>query len=165
MLSVSIILLSLEVVAVWQVMILGIPCHVDLANKLCLPKLGFSYIISHEICTRFCCGLSSCFGHSCNLYTHILQKILHWHWAIVWKICANSISTRHYHIEVETKWLPFSRRHFQMHFHEWKCMNLTEIVRLNWNLFLSCKLTIFHHWLRFGLVSTRRQSIIWTNNG
>ena len=28
-----------------------------------------------------------------------------------------------YHIEAETKWPPFSRRHFQMHFLEWKCMN------------------------------------------
>ena len=26
------------------------------------------------------------------------------------------------HIEVETKWLPFSRPHFQMHFLEWKCV-------------------------------------------
>ena len=25
--------------------------------------------------------------------------------------------------EAETKWLPFSRRHFQMHFLGWKCMN------------------------------------------
>ena len=28
-----------------------------------------------------------------------------------------------YHIEAETKWTPFSRRHFQMDFLEWKCMN------------------------------------------
>ena len=27
------------------------------------------------------------------------------------------------HIEAETKWSPFFRRHFQMHFREWKCMN------------------------------------------
>ena len=27
------------------------------------------------------------------------------------------------HIEADTKWPPFSRRHFQMHFLEWKCMN------------------------------------------
>ena len=25
------------------------------------------------------------------------------------------------HIETETKWLPFSRRYFQLHFLEWKC--------------------------------------------
>ena len=29
-----------------------------------------------------------------------------------------------YHIEAETKWPPFSRRHFEMHFREWKCMNV-----------------------------------------
>ena len=28
-----------------------------------------------------------------------------------------------YQIEAETRWLPFSRRHFQMHFLEWKYMN------------------------------------------
>ena len=28
------------------------------------------------------------------------------------------------HIEAETKWTPFCRWHFQMHFLEWKCMNL-----------------------------------------
>ena len=27
------------------------------------------------------------------------------------------------HNEAETKWLPFHRRHFQMHFLEWKCLN------------------------------------------
>ena len=26
-------------------------------------------------------------------------------------------------IEAKTKWLPFSRQHFQIHFLEWKCMN------------------------------------------
>ena len=28
-----------------------------------------------------------------------------------------------YHIETETKWPPFRRRHFQMHFLEWKLLN------------------------------------------
>ena len=28
-----------------------------------------------------------------------------------------------WHIEAETKWPPFSRRHFQIHFREWKCIN------------------------------------------
>ena len=27
------------------------------------------------------------------------------------------------HIEAETKWLPFSSQHFQMHFLQWKCIN------------------------------------------
>ena len=26
-------------------------------------------------------------------------------------------------IEAETKWTPFRRRYFKMHFHEWKCFN------------------------------------------
>ena len=85
MLSVSTILLSLEVVAVWQVMILGILCRVKLTKELCLPKLGLvlatlypmKYAHSFDL---FCCGLSLCFVESCNLYTHILQEIRHWHW-------------------------------------------------------------------------------------
>ena len=28
------------------------------------------------------------------------------------------------HIEAETRWPTFSRRHFQMHFLEWKCINI-----------------------------------------
>ena len=27
------------------------------------------------------------------------------------------------HIEAETKWTPFRRRHFQIHFRKWKCYN------------------------------------------
>ena len=33
----------------------------------------------------------------------------------------------HYHFEAETKLPPFRRRHFQMHFREWKCMNFTSL--------------------------------------
>ena len=29
-----------------------------------------------------------------------------------------------WHIEAETKWLPFRRQHFQIHFHKRKCLNL-----------------------------------------
>ena len=50
-----------------------------------------------------------------------------------------------YHIEAETKWSPFRRRHFEMHFSEWKCINFdrdfTDIVP-------RVQLTIFHHWFR-----------------
>ena len=43
------------------------------------------------------------------------------------------------HIEAETRWPPFSRRHFQMHFLEWK---------FQWSLFPMVQLTIFQHWFR-----------------
>ena len=33
------------------------------------------------------------------------------------------VTPSHYHIEAETKWTPFSRRHFEVHFLEWKCLN------------------------------------------
>ena len=31
-----------------------------------------------------------------------------------WRLC--------WHIEAATKWTPFRRRHFQVHFHKWKCL-------------------------------------------
>ena len=41
------------------------------------------------------------------------------------------LTLRCYHIEAETKWPTFSRRHFQMHFLQWKYLNfeynLTEV--------------------------------------
>ena len=38
-------------------------------------------------------------------------------------LCPLNKSEAYKHIEAETKWTPFSRRHFQVHFCEWKCMN------------------------------------------
>ena len=59
-----------------------------------------------------------------NCFCHVLCKVLivmympccHKSWA--WKINVNFK-----HIEAETKWKPFRRQHFQMHFLEWKCLN------------------------------------------
>ena len=42
----------------------------------------------------------------------------------IWIYFCHKHVDRNYHIEAETKWTPFSRRHFQMHFLVWKCMNL-----------------------------------------
>ena len=54
-----------------------------------------------------------------------------------------------WHIETETKWPPFSRRHSQLNFLEWKRMNFDEH-------FTECcsqrhQLTIFEHWFRYWL--------------
>ena len=67
---------------------------------------------------------------------------IHWHWIFMlctkpvfysscgchmkpWPAGQLAISNRYadYHIEAETKWTPFCRRHFQGHFLEWKCLN------------------------------------------
>ena len=49
------------------------------------------------------------------------------------------------HIKAETKWPPFSKQHFPMHFLEWKSIDF------NWYLtevfFPRFQLTIFEHWL------------------
>ena len=50
------------------------------------------------------------------------------------------------HIEDETKWLPFPRRHFQMHLVERKCTNF--LLRFYWSLFQRAWWTIFQHWFK-----------------
>ena len=49
-------------------------------------------------------------------------------------------------IEVETYLPPFLRRHFRMHFLEWKCINFA--YNFHWSLFLKFELTIFQHRFR-----------------
>ena len=51
-----------------------------------------------------------------------------------------------WHIGAETKWLPFSRRHFQMHFLELKCINFD--WSFHWSMFPEVQLTLFQHWFR-----------------
>ena len=48
-----------------------------------------------------------------------------------------------WHIEAETKWPPFHRRHIQMHFLEWKCR-----LRFHWRVFLMFESRIFQHCFR-----------------
>ena len=66
-------------------------------------------------------------------------------------------------IEAETKWPPFRRRPFQKHFLDWKCMNLESNIPdvcsegFNWQYSSISSDN--------GLAPTRRQVIIWTNDG
>ena len=59
----------------------------------------------------------------------------------------------HEHIEAETKMLPFHRRHFQMHFVEWKCMNSLKVL-LN-----------FVHKVRINNISALIQIMVWRRRG
>ena len=67
------------------------------------------------------------------------------------------------HIEAKTKWTPFFRQHFQMHFLERKCMNF------NWNFTEVCcrRYSLQYSSIRSdnGLEPIRWQAIIWTNGG
>ena len=49
----------------------------------------------------------------------------------------------HEHIEAETKWPPFRRRHFKHIF-----VNVRILFNFHWNLFLRVQLTILQHWFR-----------------
>ena len=48
--------------------------------------------------------------------------------------------------EAWTKWIPFCRRHFHMHFLEWKHYEFW--FTFHWNLLLGIQLTIGQHWSR-----------------
>ena len=50
----------------------------------------------------------------------IQGRIIRWQ---ILKGCMVTCDDISYHIEAETKWPPFRRRHFQVHFHEWKLLN------------------------------------------
>ena len=58
-------------------------------------------------------------------YTFTSTKLGQWphhqtqHWWQNWLTC-------HKHIEAETKWPTFRRRHFQAYFIQWKCLNFDE---------------------------------------
>ena len=60
-----------------------------------------------------------------------------------------------------TKWPPFRRRHFQMHFHEWN------VLHLDSNFTQICSLRANSQYASInpgnGLAPNRRQAITWTN--
>ena len=68
-----------------------------------------------------------------------------------------------YHIEAETKWPPFSRQHFQMDFvneNEWiSIKHFAEVS--SWGLKKQYSIIGLDN----GLAPSRRQAIIWTNDG
>ena len=60
----------------------------------------------------------------------------------------------------KTKWLPFSRRHIQMHFLQWKCMNFD--LKFHWRLLLRIQLTIFqHYWQGAGQARSHCLNLWW----
>ena len=71
--------------------------------------------------------------------------------------------SRLYHIEAKTKWPTSTRRHFQMHFLEWKSLNL------EYNFNEVCLQVPNWQWYSIGwdndLVPNRQQAIISTNDG
>ena len=69
----------------------------------------------------------------------------------------------HKHIEDETKWTPFRRRHFQMYFLEFKYMNSDKKFTYIYSLRSIQQYSSFG--LDNGLAPSRRQAIIWTNDG
>ena len=79
-------------------------------------------------------------------------------WKLWWYHTSNSK-----HIEAETNWPPFRRRHFQTHFLEWKLSyfnsNFTEICSQRFN----CQYANIGS--DNGLARSRPQAIMWTKDG
>ena len=61
-----------------------------------------------------------------------------------------------------TRWPPFCRRHFQMHFLEWKCLNFYWYFTKDYSR--GCNWWYTSVGSGNGLAPTRRQAIIWTND-
>ena len=93
--------------------------------------------------------------------TDDLQK-LKW-FKIHWKLHSFNASCHHLTHWDRDKWPPFRRKHFQMHFLEWKCLNLDQ----NFTDVSSYGSNYQYSGIGSdgGLSPTRRQAIIWTNDG
>ena len=57
-----------------------------------------------------------------------LNHVPLWWLQLAWMVADSNvvqaeIQKMHWHIEAETKWTQFRRRHFQVHFIKWKCLN------------------------------------------
>ena len=97
-----------------------------------------------------------------NLWTLVIQRCIFIQ-ADKRDIWIQTQTSKGKHTEAETKWLPFYRRYFLMHFHEWKLLNFKKYFietcswESNWQyVFIGSD---------NGLALTRWQAIIWTNDG
>ena len=85
-------------------------------------------------------------------YANSKRIVARWHHTVVFitGLCDGVLPFMSFtHIETETKWPPFSRRHFQMHF-SW--MKMYEFrLKFHRSLVLGVQLTIFQHWFRWWL--------------
>ena len=61
------------------------------------------------------------------------------------------------------KWTPFRRRHFQMHFVEWKCINFDEDLNEVYSYGINQRYSSMGS--ANDLALARRQAIIWTIDG
>ena len=98
-----------------------------------------------------------------------LVQVMAWGWTgdkplselIITKF--NDTCTHHKasHIETETKWPPFRRRHFQVHFLECKLLNFKSNFTEIWSLLSNWRYDSIGS--DNGLVPNRRRAIIWSN--
>ena len=89
------------------------PCHTSPSRNLGLKQYSRSVRNHHKIT-------------SCRIPNALNTQFRRW---IIVKFCKEH---GRYHIEAETKWTPFHRRHFEVHFLEWKCLNS------DWNFIEVC---------------------------
>ena len=98
----------------------------------------------------------------------LIDRCLIIHWYVCgtgqkWHPIITVTSYERWHIEAETRWPPYCRRHFQTHFLEWK---YGFRVKFHWISFLMFKLTKKTSIASDnGLVPNKRQAIIWNNGG
>ena len=113
-----------------------------------IPIYWFSFFCSND-CMQFVSKVPHALPHLTSRFSSAAHSVI---WTMICIVQSTSWSSVplhwleetflvrylfiHYkHIEAETKWLTFSRWHFQMHFLEWKCMNFDKVslnLIVNW---------------------------------
>ena len=136
-------------------------CHIILSkvSNMDLPPSSFVGYWWREICILF--PQLMCFQWYTQMLVYIMDLMSHSSLCIISVLTLSRLGWKHWtlkvqyglrvmpwsiwYIEVETKWTPCRRRHFQMHF----LMKMYEFhLRFHWCLFLRFELRIYQHWLR-----------------
>ena len=156
-----------------------------------LPSRNSPDLVGHVICTDSIHMVQRCgwwFSNGRIIYEGVVKKG-HYYNPLAMKLYEGLVKKGHYynplamklylssallhqfvhdvpsylHIEAQTKWPPFPRQHFQMHFLEWKCMNFhydfIEVCSLGSNLQYSSIDS------DNGFAPARRQATVLTNDG
>ena len=94
------------------------PCifQIYLVHWLVSTELAQKQIVSNNLMIhQYLIIICSSYENMCTIPKYII--IVPLYTCVIWALG---------HIEAETRWLTFSRQHFQMYFLEWKCINFTE---------------------------------------
>ena len=133
-------------------------CHNAIFSWLLSTFLFITHCYSLWLCRCCCCSIViSCINNAAiTLVDKFKSKFKFKSHMKIWSWTILTHWGRH-------KWTSFRRRHFQMDFLEWNCLNsdlnFTEVC------FQGSNKQYSSNGSDYGLAPSRRQAIIWTNDG